>query len=164
MRAALLGLVTAACAAPSPEVSPRDVGIRVVGDGQAGVVLECRERLVGAPLDRPQRVADAAGWRALCASVAGEMAPAGARPPVSFEATYLVAVPIAGGMRCRGVVVSSEEGVDVVTIDVERQVAMARRAPRVAMLQLKRRPNQVAVVVRDEAQGAERTVLIYSPG
>ena len=72
-------------------------------------------------------------------------------------------VPVAGGMRCRGVVVSSEEGVDVVTIDVEGEVAMARSAPRVALLQLKRRPNQVAVVVRDEAQGAERTVLIYSP-
>lgn len=163
MRAALLGLFAAACAAPSPEIAPRDVGIRVVGDGQAGVVLGCRERLVGAPLDRPQRIADAAGWRVLCASVAGELASAGARSPTSFDATYLVAVPVAGGMRCRGVVVSSEEGVDVVTIDVESEIAMARPAPRVALLQLKRRPNQVAVVVRDEAQGAERTVLIYSP-
>ena len=102
MRAALFGLVAAACAGPSPGIAPRDVVIRVVGDGQAGVVLGCRERLVGAPLERPQRIADAAGWRALCASVAGELASAGARPPISFDATYLVVVPVAGGRQFSG--------------------------------------------------------------
>lgn len=109
----------------------------------------------------------------MCAALAGELAPLAERPSSPFDAAYVVVIPLALGSQCRGVVVSSEEGVDVVTVDVvtvdvvtddaAEGASGAPRRPSVALLRLGRRPNQVAVVLRDEVQGRERTAWIYSP-
>ena len=168
MRAPLLALLAAACAAPSSTRIWSATAARVVGDGEPGVVLGWRACHVAAPLAAPLRVADAAGWRSMCAALAGELAPLAEQPSSPFDAAYVVVIPLALGRQCRGVVVSSEEGVDVVTVDVVTGDAAegasgAPRRPSVALLRLGRRPNQVAVVLRDEVQGRERTAWIYSP-
>ena len=75
----------------------------------------------------------------------------------------MVAVPLGTGLRSKQVVVSSEEGVDVVTVDVEDRAEQAAERSGVAILLLGRRPNQLAVVVRDQQRGRERTAAVYSP-
>lgn len=155
MRCYALAAVLAGCAAPPP--SPP---VRVLGEGHAGLVRACSVVDVARPLDGPRRVSSAAEWRALRGAAGGS----GLARPAPFEPLdeALVVVPLSPALALRGVEVSTEEGVDVVTVDVE-PAAAAGRAARVGLLRIGRRPCQLAVVVRDQARGAERTVAVYPP-
>lgn len=168
MRVASLVLVAlwAACGRPAPMWSPGRLSrtpVRIVGEGERGVVLSCSDQVTARRLQEPVRVEDVAGWRALCAACAGGLARAADAPITSFKDDYVVAVPLSAGVGSRQVVVSSEEGVDVVTVDVEARVEQTAGRAGVALLLLGRRPNQLAVVVRDQQRGTERTAAIYSP-
>ena len=53
-----------------------------------------------------------------------------------------------------------DRGVDVVILDVEPARAR-RRGAAVSLLTVARRPCQLAVVLRDQVRGLERTVAVY---
>lgn len=159
---ALLG----ACGRPASVWSPERVSrtpIRVVGDGEPGVVLSCSDHVAAQRLQQPLRVLDVAAWRALCLACRGHLTSSADAPIASFEDDYVVAVPLGVGLCSRQVVVSSEEGVDVVTVDVQDSADRAPARNGVTILLLRRRPNQLAVVVRDQERGTERTAAVYSP-
>lgn len=168
MRVALLMSIAlwGACARSFPVWSPERLSstpIRVVGDGESGVALSCSHHVAAVMLQQPVRVDNVAEWRVMCETCAGGLARAAEAPIASFDDDYVVAVPLGAGLSPRQVVVSSEEGVDVVTVDVEDGAAQATKEFGVAILLLGRRPNQLAVVVRDQERGTERTAAIYSP-
>ena len=168
MRVASLVMIAlwAACGRSVPMWSPERMSripLRIFGDGERGVVLSCSDHVIVRPLQEPTRVVDVAEWRAMCAACAGGLSRAADEPITSFEDDYVVAVPLGTGLRCKQVVVSSEEGVDVVTVDVEDRAEQAAERSGVAILLLGRRPNQLAVVVRDQQRGRERTAAVYSP-
>jgi len=152
----------AACGLPSESAIPSWRPIRVIGDGERGVLLACRDADVSRPLDGPLRIESGREWQALRSEFVAGTERRDELPFADFRGGYVVALPLDPGLRSVGVVVSSEEGVDVVTVDVERRQP-DRQASRVCLLRLSRRPNQLAVVVRDQQVNAERTVAIYSP-
>lgn len=143
----------ASCAAPDV---PSFVPIEVVGDG---------ERIVGLwefgevdDLTRCLRAADDEEWRQLCATAGMRM------PDVALGWAQRILVPMPGAMDLRGIVISSEEGVDVITLDVTggsvHSTAPARHA---CLLHVASRECQIAVVLRDQERGEERTVAVF-PG
>ena len=155
MRALLLAVLSASCSVP-PTAPP----VRVVREGQPGLVLACSVVDVGLELSEARCATADREWRALCERVDGLQ---GAAPAsVDFFSERLVVVPVPTGVDMQQVEVSSEEGVDVVTLDVAPAEDAPVR-PRVALLRLQRRSCQLAVVLRDDVRGAERTLAVYPP-
>jgi hypothetical protein len=107
------------------------------------------------------RATDAAQWSSVCQQFGGELA-AMASGVIDFakEQRVLVALPASAALV--GIVVSSEEGVDVLTLDVDQQGTGHQRS-RACLLRLSRRSCQMALVVRDQRLGEERTVAVL-PG
>ena len=153
MRALLLAVLSASCS-----VSRGAPPVRVVREGQPGLVLACSLVEVDRALAEARCATAAREWRALCERAGGlqDAAPAS----VDFFSERLVVVPVPFDVDMQQVEVSSEEGVDVVTVDVAPAERSAPR-PRVALLRLQRRSCQLAVVLRDDVRGAERTLAVY---
>lgn len=152
MRAVASCLLLSACwSGPAP------LPIVVVGDGEAGVVRAHALATSSSPLAAPLYVTSEAGLRELSRAL-GEAAPAAGS--LDFYDERLVAVPLDPSTAPRAVEVSSEEGVDVVILDVEPAPARPRSAA-VSLLTVARRPCQLAVVLRDQVRGLERTVAVY---
>jgi len=150
MRTSLFLLLLTGCssALPAPPV-------RVVGDGVEGLIRACEVASVAQALDEVFLAASEREWRQLRAAV-GAPLPALAE----FSVERVVALPLPGDVALGHVEVSSEEGVDVVTADVAPAAAPAS-APRLVLLRVLRRPCQLAVVLRDDVRGAERTLAVY---
>lgn len=110
---------------------------------------------------KPRRIVDRSEWRAICQHYGGALR-GREEPDLDWYDECLVIVPIELGVHPVGVVVSSEEGVDVVTIDVDE-----RRGPEpvacLSVLRIRHREHQLAVVVRNERLGGERTVAVFDP-
>ena len=162
MRAAALTFLIASCGLPSESAAPSWRPIRVIGEGERGVLLACRDVEVSRPLDGPLRIESGDEWQALRSVFVARTERRDELPFTDFRGGYVFALPLDPGLSSVGVVVSSEEGVDVVTVDVERR-QHRRQVSRMCLLRLSRRPNQLAVVFRDQQVHAERTVAIYSP-
>lgn len=145
-----------ACLGPKPTLP-----VRVVGDGEAGVVVSHQEVWSAHALASPRKVTDASEWRAVCQHYGGALA-GWQEPGLQWYDEYLVVVPIGPGVAPIAVEVSSEEGVDVVTIDVAHRPGPDPAAC-VSLLRLRHRQQQLAVVVRHEGLGEERTVAVYDP-
>ena len=159
---ALLPMVVAfaACAAGPPdpvEDGEHPIRIAVVGDGVADVVRACTAVSLRAVPPVAERFVDDDSFGAGSERYAGDLA--GHAAPDWFE-DCLVLVPLRSAERATGLVVSSEEGVDVVTIDVAARKEPAPAAPAI-LLRVARRSCQLAIVVRDFAAGTERTVGIF---
>ena len=153
MRVSSLAVVLIGCS-----VQPDPQPVRVDGEGVRGLVRTCEVVEVARPLGEIRYAASVREWRELRESVGGLdafRAPAG-----DFLAERLIAVPLTRGIALSHVEVSSEEGVDVVTVDVA-PVAQAATAERAALLFVARRPCQLAVVLRDDVRGAEQTLAVY---
>ena len=156
-------LLLGACSASAALVVP----VAVVGDGEVGVLLvhEVLPASGGAPTSGAptsgaamcRRATEVEHWAELCELVGGALAPRGELNP-GFDGQQFVAVSLPPGTGLTGIVVSSEEGVDVITLDVE-----AGDVPgAVCLLQLSRRPCQLAIIVRDQQLGQEHTVAVFS--
>lgn len=154
MRALVLALVLSCCC-----WSPPALPIRVVGDGEHGVVLAHAQVSAIEPLAGVVRVTSAAELRELSRALG---APPAAVAGLDFYEECLVAVPLDAAVAPRAIEVSSEEGVDVVILDVEPRSPPGQAAS-VSLLRIARRPCQLAVVMRDQVQGRERTLAVY-PG
>lgn len=150
MCALALLVMTCACAgAPSGGVP-----VAVVGDGEHGVLL-AHEVLVGVAADSAcRRAVDDEQFDSLQRSVA--QVRAGQRP--DFDEVQVVFAPLGAGVRLTGIVVSSEEGVDVVTLDVEP----ADGAAQACLMRLARRECQMAIIVRNQPTGQERTEAVFA--
>jgi hypothetical protein len=156
-------LLLGACSASAALVVP----VIVVGDGEVGVLLvhEVLPASGGAPTSGAptsgaamcRRATEVEHWAELCELFGGALAPRGELNP-GFDGQQFVAVSLPPGTGLTGIVVSSEEGVDVITLDVE-----AGDVPgAVCLLQLSRRPCQLAIIVRDQQLGQEHTVAVFS--
>ena len=156
-------LLLGACSASAALVVP----VAVVGDGEVGVLLVHEVLPVsggaltrGAPTSGEamcRRATEVEHWPQLCELFGGALATRGEFNP-GFDDQQFVAVSLPPGTGLTGIVVSSEEGVDVITLDVE-----AGDVPgAVCLLQLSRRPCQVAIILRDQQLGQERTVAVFS--
>lgn len=169
-RTLLVALLVGACATPVPvpESGPVPkpgsgallVPCTIVGDGEHGVLLGNQVvTCLGAAVSA--RAADADQWSSLCRQFGGELA-AMAHDAIDFanEQRVLVALPASAALI--GIVVSSEEGVDVLTLDVD-QAATGDQRSRACLLRLSRRSCQMALVVRDQRLGEEHTVAVL-PG
>lgn len=150
---ALLVLVVVACA-PSSLTPAR---VRVVGDGEHGVLLS-HDLYVGDGGVEYRRATDDDEWQVVC----GELLRDGAALPAhehDFDAEQVAVVPLPRGARLGGIVVSSEEGVDVLTLDLD---AGDLPGAQVCLLRLSRRMCQIAIILRDQARGEERLVGVLS--
>lgn len=156
-------LLLGACSASAALVVP----VAIVGDGEVGVLLvhEVLPASGGAPTSGAptsgaamcRRATEVEHWAELCELFGGALAPRGELNP-GFDGQQFVAVSLPPGTGLTGIVVSSEEGVDVITLDVE-----AGDVPgAVCLLQLSRRPCQLAIIVRDQQLGQEHTVAVFS--
>jgi hypothetical protein len=156
-------LLLGACSASAALVVP----VIVVGDGEVGVLLvhEVLPASGGVPTSGAptsgaamcRRATEVEHWAELCELFGGALAPRGELNP-GFDGQQFVAVSLPPGTGLTGIVVSSEEGVDVITLDVE-----AGDVPgAVCLLQLSRRPCQLAIIVRDQQLGQEHTVAVFS--
>jgi hypothetical protein len=150
-------LLLAACAPISPLQAP----VRVVGEGAPDLVVEHVCVGVERAPERALRVVEVEEWRALTARLGGALARTQVVEADLYDA-LLVVVPLPEGRRPAAVVVGTEEGVDVVTVDVKAS-AVPKGAPAVSLLRLRRAGRQLAVVVRDEARGAEQTLGVFLP-
>lgn len=135
--------------------------IRVVGDGEHGVVVSHEELWPAHPPKAPRRVVDRSEWRAICQHHGGALE-GREEPGLDWYDEYYVVVPIELGVWPVAIEVSSEEGVDVVTVDVGHRPGPEPVAC-ISLLRLRHRDHQLAVVVRNERLGEERTVAIYDP-
>lgn len=146
----------------SPEVPPdaarETVPVRVVGDGRDDGLLEVRRCRGVAARAACGLARDAESWRDLRAAFGGEVAELGP-DYVVFAGEQVVVVPLGAGRAPGGVVVSSEEGVDVLTIDA---VAGAPGQCEALVLHVEPFAAQVAIVRRDRVDGSERTLLVFS--
>tara|TARA_R110002096_G_scaffold51632_13_gene134943 strand:- start:587 stop:1060 length:474 start_codon:yes stop_codon:yes gene_type:complete len=152
-RTLLVALFLGACSTPAALPVP----IAVVGDGEHGVLL-AHEVLahhdVGAVCGR---ATDLEQWQQLCRSFAKTLAKRAQHEP-DFDDEQVVMVPLPPLAALTGIVVSSEEGVDVLTLDVALQ-----DVPRTAcLLRMSRRACQMAVILRDQQSGLESTVAVFS--
>jgi hypothetical protein len=155
MRASLavLTLLVCSCATPVPLSLPIDV----VGDGEHGVVL-LQTILVANPDTACRRATDGDEWWRLRVQMGWEVSSLAA-DYVDFAVEQLVVVPLPIGSQLLGTVVSSEEGVDVVTLDIQR---CDQRIPQACLMRLSRRTCQIAIILRDQEAGEERTLAVYS--
>ena len=150
---ALWMLLVGSCASPSPVAVP----VTVMGDGEDGVVLGHAVHL-GSSVDGLRYAGQGSDWPAFRRAGRGDYASVLVEEP-DFQLEQWVAVPVPGGERVTGIVVQSEEGVDVVTIDIEAGGA----APSgVCLLRLSRRKCQIAIVLRDQGRGREQTLTVLS--
>lgn len=151
---AIYALLLGACAASAPSSVP----VEVVGDGEHGVL---RQHAVVPTRAFPvcMRATDDDEWSAVEQELGAGVLPA-AIAGRDFAIEQIVAVPLSGEVQLLGIVVSSEEGVDVLTLDVGRAQP---RGPRACLLHLGRRTCQVAIILRDQERGMERTLAVY-PG
>lgn len=133
----------------------------MVGDGERGVVRSHEELWPAHVPAKPRRIVDRSEWRAICQHFGGALQ-GREEPGLDWYDEYLVVVPIALGVKPCGLVVSSEEGVDVVTIDVAHRPGPEPVAC-ISLLRLQHREHQLAVVVRNEQLGEERTVAVFDP-
>lgn len=156
MRASLSVLIVlvGSCAGPVPSSLP----VAVVGDGEHGVVLH-QAILSAKPAIRCARATDDDEWLQLRRQMGWQVA-SPAADYADFAVEQLVAVPLPAGWQLLGTVVSSEEGVDVVTLDIQ---PCERRNSQVCLMRLGRRSCQIAIILRDQEAGEERTLAVY-PG
>jgi len=146
----LLAWLMCSCAVPVP--------VDVVGDGEQGVVLACN--VLAATVDACHRATDDEAWVALCDELGGDFASLAGD---SLDSEQRIVVPLAPGMLLLGIVVSSEEGVDVITVDVTGgDVHSTGPASSGCLLRVDRRMCQIAIVLRDPEQATERTLAVYS--
>lgn len=157
-------LLLGACSAPAALVVP----VAVVGDGESDVLL-AHEVLPasGGALTRGalasgkamcRRASEVEHWAELCEMFGSVLATRSELNP-GFDDQQFVAVSLPSGAELTGIVVSSEEGVDVITLDVEAGGVSGA----LCLLQLSRRSCQIAIIVRDQQLGRERTVAVF-PG
>jgi len=156
MRWLFLALLLVACSSPKPSFP-----IRVVGDGEHGVVREHEELWPAHVPPEPRRIVDRSEWRAICQHYGGVLR-GREEPGLDWYDEFFVVVPIELGVAPVALEVSSEEGVDVVTIDVDRRPGPEPVAC-ISLLRLTHREHQLAVVVRNERLGEERTVAVFDP-
>ena len=93
----------------------------------------------------------------MCEAIGGALVDRAGDEP-RFDDQQFVAVPVPRGKALVGIVVSSEEGVDVITLDFAARDVSAT----VCLLRLSHRSCQMAIIVRDQQVGAEGTVAVFS--
>ncbi|MFT7534133.1 MAG: hypothetical protein ACI85K_000078 [Hyphomicrobiaceae bacterium] len=153
MRTLSMALLLGACSAPTQLFVP----VAVVGDGEADVLLahEVLPAFTGESFC--WRASEPEHWAPLCHAFGDAMA-ARVEPAPSFDDQQFVGLSLPPGMGLTGIVISSEEGVDVITLDIA-----AGDSPGVGcLLQMSRRTCQMAIIVRDQQLGEERTAAVLS--
>ncbi|MFT4512520.1 MAG: hypothetical protein ACI89X_003620 [Planctomycetota bacterium] len=148
-----IALLFGACHVPAALAVPVDV----VADGEFGVVIAHEVLDHSSVGEVCQRAASYRQWLELCESYDDTLAKRDPREP-NFNDEQLVMVSLPPMTVLTGIVVSSEEGVDVITLDVGLR-GVSRTA---CLLRMSRRSCQMAIVVRDQQGGAERTVAVFS--
>lgn len=169
MRVLLLWLLLfSACQAPRPPQLA--VPVTVVGDGEDGVLLSATVVPCRSNVGACERAANAYEWRALRARFAFTSEESPSVVDLSTVDLFLEQVVVASlpeGAGLTGIVVSSEEGVDVVTLDVvnphSSQAEGVAESGTCCFLRIARRPCQLAVILRDQEHGLERTLAVF-PG
>lgn len=152
-RLPFLVLLVCSCTMPSPLSVPVDV----VGDGEHGVLLH--HAIVSAKQGSGcRRATDDDEWHALRRELGHEFASRVASDG-DFTTGQFVAVRLPGEAQLVGIVVSSEEGVDVLTLDIKPGDQTTSQA---CLLRLSRRRCQIAIILRDQNRGEERTLAVYS--
>ena len=147
-----------ACSASAALVVP----VTIVGDGESDVLLAheicpASNGALARSAEACKRASEVEHWAELSDLMGGALA---ARSPdeMGFEDRQFVAVALPTCAALVGIVVSSEEGVDVITLDVT-----AGDVPgSVCLLQMSRRMCQMAIILRDQQLGKEHTVAVYS--
>ncbi|MFK7741035.1 MAG: hypothetical protein AB8H80_12005 [Planctomycetota bacterium] len=156
--------------------APRAIAIEVVGDGRSDCVLGLEEHSLATwPADGEhacRRAADAAGWHSVRLSYGGAVA---ALPDdhLSFGVEQAIVVALTAAQQLRRIVVSSEEGVDVVLLDVVPAVderttkgaipGLSRQGAGTALLlRVDAFAPQLAIVLRDRARGEERSLAFFA--
>ena len=144
-------------------LQPHPVAIRVVGEGADDLVAaHARVGVARAP-ERALWIGAPEPWRAARERLGGELSEADLAPRDWYD-EVLVVVPLPAGSLPSAVVVGTEEGVDVVTVDVAAAAAQASPDARsVSLLRVRRSGRQLAAVVRDQQRGSEQTVGVFLP-
>jgi hypothetical protein len=158
MRTLSMALLLGACSAPTQLFVP----VAVVGDGEADVLLahEVLPAITGESFF--WRASEPEHWAPLCHAFGDAMA-ARVEPAPSFDDQQFVGLSLPPGVGLTGIVISSEEGVDVITLDVITLDIAAGDSPGLGcLLQMSRRTCQMAIIVRAQQLGEERTVAVLS--
>ena len=140
------------------------VPIAVVGDGEDGVVLQHQVVAVAAGAPAVDRATEAGQWAELRRQIGGGLLASNwpSNWPIDWSQQQMLLVVLPAAKELTGIVVSSEEGVDVITLDVAAVVSAKATAATACVLRLGRRPCQLAVVVRDQQAGDEQTVAMFA--
>ncbi len=142
-------------------LQPRPVAIRVVGEGAGDLVAAHACLGVARAPERALWIGAPENWRAARERLGGELSEA-ELAPLDWYDEVLVVIPLPAGSLPSAVVVGTEEGVDVVTVDVAA-VPASSGARSVSLLRIRRSGRQLAAVVRDQQRGSEQTVGVFLP-
>ena len=110
--------------------------------------------------DDALRATTAGEWRDVCAAIGGNR---GELPRANFSIEQLVLVPLPASHRVTRIAIGTEEGVDVVTLECGSDETDAAKSQPVCVLRLAQRATQLAVVVRVNETGNERTAAVFDP-
>lgn len=153
-----MALLFGACSASADLVVP----VTIVGDGELDVLLAheiypASDGALASSAETCKRASASEHWAEVSDLIGGALA---ARSPLEmgFEDRQYVAVALPASAELVGIVVSSEEGVDVITLDVTSGDVPGS----VCLLQMSRRMCQMAIILRDQQMGKEHTVAVFS--
>ena len=153
-----MALLFGACSASADLVVP----VTIVGDGELDVLLAheiypASDGALASSAETCKRASASEHWAEVSDLIGGALA---ARSPLEmgFEDRQYVAVALPASAELVGIVVSSEEGVDVITLDVTSGDVPGS----VCLLQMSRRMCQMAIILRDQQLGKEHTVAVFS--
>ena len=154
----VMALLFGACSASADLVVP----VTIVGDGELDVLLAheiypASDGALASSAETCKRASASEHWAEVSDLIGGALA---ARSPLEmgFEDRQYVAVALPASAELVGIVVSSEEGVDVITLDVTSGDVPGS----VCLLQMSRRMCQMAIILRDQQLGKEHTVAVFS--
>ena len=138
-----------------------ELPISVVGDGEHGVMLG--QQVFEVPL-APVACLRATGvdqWQSLRRQLGGGLMQL-PEEYADFGEQHLIAIRLPSGAVPIEVVISSEEGVDVVTVDIALRGQPGEVSASACLFRMAPRSCQTAVVMRDLLSGQERTVAVFS--
>ena len=135
--------------------------LRVVGDGEHGVIIG--QRVLEVPSDSVAcvRATDAEQWQSLRSQFGGGFMQL-SEDYADFGEQHVMALRLPHGAVPIEIVVSSEEGVDVVTVDIALRDHADQVSSMACLFHMERRSCQTAVVMRDLLKGNERTIAVFS--
>jgi hypothetical protein len=135
--------------------------LRVVGDGEHGVIIG--QHVLAVPFDSVAcvRATEVEQWQSLRSQFGGGFTQL-PEDYVDFGEQHVMAIRLPRGAVPIEIVVSSEEGVDVVTVDIELRDHADEMSLMACLFRMERRSCQTAVVIRDLLNGSERTIAVFS--